>query len=319
MISQQVKLSILGMVLGLGSPLGWMLIRLLEEDQTLGMIAILKELSQFRSLYIYLTIGTIFFFSIFGYFMGHLLQKVVKKDGLLEAKTQDYMRMVSFVAHELKTPLTSVKGRIDLVLMGRYGEVDEIVKENLIKANFGCDQINEMISVYLNLARIERGELNVKISKVDIYHDVILPVIEEISGILEGHGMRIQFQNFIENQSYGLDGDSQWLKVVFRNLFANAIRYGYRDTAIEVRLNDANSSWKIEIFNLGYGIPLDYLEKIFERFEKVPRQGEMANVGTGLGLYIVKAIVEQHLGKIRCESELGKWANFILNFPKMKI
>ena len=316
---QRTRLSILGFVLGLGSPSGWLLCRILSRFGIHDFSGVLHELVQAKGLYLYLTIGTTLSFSLFGGFAGFLIEKVVHKEKLLEAKTRDYMKIVGFVAHELRTPLTSVRGRLDLTLSQFYGPLNLKVEEALRKALRGCDQISHMISAYLNLARIEQGELMVKLGELDLLMDVIQPVIDELKINLEGCAMHIEVEVSSPGSKYLVNGDPQWLKVAFRNLFANAIRYGYRDTAIRLRLKDLGGKWQIEVYNQGHGIPQGYMGKIFEKFEKVPREGKLSEMGTGLGLYLVREIVQQHEGKIRCESVMNEWANFILEFPKIKV
>jgi signal transduction histidine kinase len=238
----------------------------------------------------------------------------MEKDKLLEAKTSDYMRILGFVAHELKNPLTLVKGNLDLALGSSYGSLNPKLEAALKIAQSASEQIHQMISSYLNLSRIERGELNLRFEVLDILKKVIHPVIHEIEGGLAQRGMRI-----LDDTRSGkclIRGDPEWLKIVFRNLFSNACRYGYKDTPIKLSLIERKDEWQFEIYNEGYGIPDGHREKIFEKFERVPRDGALSGVGTGLGLYIVKDIIEQHGGKIRCESEPNQWANFILTFPK---
>jgi signal transduction histidine kinase len=314
MLSPKVKFSILGFVLGLGSPIGWIFLRFCLETPTDTLAWCAREWYHHRLLYLYITIGTVLSFSLFGYFLGHLIQKVIEKDKLLEAKTRDYMRILGFVAHELKTPLTLVKGNLDLTLGKTYGALNPKLEEALKVAQSGSEQINQMISSYLNLSRIERGELNLKFKTHDVLKNVIHPVIDEMKSYASEHGMRVL--DDMKSQKCLVNGDAEWLKVVFRNLLSNAVRYGYRDTAIKLRLNDKGKEWQFEIYNEGYGIPHGYSQKVFEKFVKVPRKDELGKIGTGLGLYIVRGIIEQHGGKIRCESEPNEWANFILTLPK---
>jgi signal transduction histidine kinase len=315
MLGPRTKFSILGFVLGLGSPVGWIFLRFCFETPADTLAWCAQELNQHRLLYLYITVGTILSFSLFGYFLGHLIQKIMEKDKLLEAKTRDYMRILGFVAHELKNPLTLVKGNLDVALGTTYGPLNPKLEGALKIAQSASEQINQMISSYLNLSRIERGELNLKFKTVDVLKNVIYPVVDEMEGYLSEHGMRI-LDDMKSDRKCLVAGDAEWLKVVFRNLLSNAIRYGYKDTPIKLSLSEQKNEWQFEVYNEGYGIPNGHKEKVFEKFEKVPRDGKLSGVGTGLGLYIVKDIIEQHGGKIRCESEPNQWANFILTLPK---
>lgn len=306
-MSQKLKLAFVGFVLGLGSPAGWLFIELFRHKEQGSFASVNCEFLTGGSLYLYLTFGTTFFFSIFGYFVGHLLEKITEKDKL-------YRKMVSFVAHELRTPLTSIKGRIDLALHQAYGGLNADLQDALQKAQLGCGKINELITGYLDLARIEKGEINPKFIPIDMIKDVILPMIEEFKNIFEKEEMTVEFKNFSLHQKAMVKGDIQWLKVALRNLLSNAVKYGYRGTVIEIRLSEGSSEWRFEIVNRGIGVPDLYRQKIFEKFERVPQEGK--GVGTGLGLYIVKEVVEQHGGKIRCESQPGEWADFILTLPR---
>jgi signal transduction histidine kinase len=316
MLHERVKWSLVGVLLGLGSPAGWLIIRyfLTSNPGDFSDWAI-YEIGEQNVLYLYETLGTVLSFGIFGYVAGTLLEKVRHKTRLLEAKTQDYMKIVEFVAHELRTPLTSVKGRIDLALNDVYGPLSEKLNEALQKAVRGCDQINQMIAAYLNLARIERGELMVKKTRIDMFTDIFTPLSDELKGHFESQSMTLQFED-LGNQKPLVWGDSQWLKVAFRNLLVNAVRYGYHDTAVKVTLKNEGWNWIFEIYNEGCGIPADYLERIFMKFQKAPREDKMAELGTGLGLYIVREIIHQHQGKIWCESKINHWTKMTVLLPK---
>lgn len=316
MIRQEVKLSLIGFFLGLGSPMGWFLVHVMTRNIGFSFQEVVSELTTQRWLYTYLTLGTVASFSTFGYVVGFLMRRGAEKELVIEAKNQDYMRILGFVSHELRNPLTVVKGRLDLMLGGKEGALSPELRMSLAKARRSCNQMNEMIWAYLNLSRIERGEMMIRPRDLELMKDVLVPVVEELQGNLEIQGMKVAFVGAAQEKKYFLRGDPEWLKVAFRNLLSNAIRYGFENTTIEIRLKEAESHWRVEVHNEGYGILPDYWKKIFEKFGRAPQMGASAIYGTGLGLYIVREVVEQHRGEIRCESEPGKWANFILTLPK---
>lgn len=317
MLNERIKWSFVGVLLGLGSPIGWLIIRFFLSLHSGSFYDwALYEIGEQNVLYLYETLGTVLSFGLFGYVAGALLEKVRHKTRQLEAKTQDYMKIVEFVAHELRTPLTSVKGRIDLALHETYGPISAQLQEALKKAVRGCEQINQMISSYLNLARIDRGELMVKKGSVDLIEDVFMPLSDELKGLFESKNMMIRNIGFEEGTPL-VWGDPQWLKVAFRNLLMNAVRYGYENTSVTVTLKVENASWLVEVYNEGIGIPADFLEKVFLKFEKVPRESKLPETGTGLGLYIVREIINQHDGKIFCESQLHAWVRMKVLLPQL--
>ncbi len=310
-MSLKSKLAIVGFLLGFGSPLGWLFIQFcFQHEHGLYSFSI-RQICVERNLYIYLTAATSFFFSIFGYFVGLLMQKIKEKDEL-------YRKMVSVVAHELRTPLTCIKGRIDLALQGTYGNLIPELEIALQKAQQGCEQISELISRYLDLARIEHGESKPHFRRINLIKDVISPVIEEIRDFSESYKISLDFKNFTNSNPPLILGDIQWLKIALKNLLSNGIKYGYQGTVLEIRLSESPNEFQLEILNQGIGVPIKYQKEIFEKFQSVPYHNKEYKKGTGLGLYIVEEILDQHEGKIRCESEVGKWANFIVTLPKKR-
>lgn len=296
--------------------MGWLVVRLLIEMPIDPWTWVVDDIRENIGAYAYMLFGTMLFFGLFGCITGHLLELARRKDRLLEQKTADYMKILGFVAHELRTPLATIKGNVELALDRLYGDLSPKVEQALVKMRNLCTHLNEMISNYLDLARIERGELKIRTGPMDLLKDAIDPVIEELRPLFDAHGMCVELKGTASDRHCLVMGDGRWLRIVFRNLFSNAVRYGYHHTTIEVRLTERVRDWNIEVMNRGYGIPEDYRDKIFQRFEKVPRKDRRFEDGTGLGLFTVKEIVSEHGGMIGCDSVPGESATLILTLPK---
>jgi signal transduction histidine kinase len=229
-----------------------------------------------------------------------------------ELKILDELKseIISIVSHELRTPLTSIKGYVELILDGTMGPINESQKRGLEIANENIDRLKRLIENMLDLSRIERGELKMDISKVNL-KDIVQNVIHSLKPLADGKNIKII--NKAENITANVDKDK--LTGVLTNLIENAIKFSPVNENVTVEAFKENNMVHITVKDNGPGIPKSELTKIFDRFYQVNSSAKRIKSGSGLGLAICKSIVEAHGGKIWVESELGKESTFHILLP----
>ena len=212
---------------------------------------------------------------------------------------------ISNVTHELKTPLTSIRMYAESLMMRRVKSVSGQRKYLSVVVN-ESERLKRMINNILEFSKMEKAKQE--------YH----PVESNLSEIL--HSVILDMSYWLEKKEFNLiteidrdikvKVDPEKLYQVYSNLLSNAIKYSGDSRKIKVRLYENSSSVITEVEDEGIGIEEENLTKIFEEFFRVERHESGNITGTGLGLTVVKEIVEAHQGKIKVESEVGKGSKF---------
>ncbi|HLB25945.1 MAG TPA: ATP-binding protein [Nitrospirota bacterium] len=228
-------------------------------------------------------------------------------------KNRYYMEMLSFISHELKNPLVVLKGYTDLMLKGDLGELRREQREALFAMDKNVELLREMISNYLDLSRIERGDLKVERRPLDVVGEVIKPVMDDYSEMLEKASMSIRLEG--PGSAVKAEADPSLIRAVVGNLVSNAVKYGWEGSDIIIEVEEGPDGLRLSVFNEGGGIPYDELEKVFERFTRLDNEHTQAQKGSGLGLYIVKQIIQMHGGRVWAESKEGAWAKVSFTLP----
>lgn len=217
---------------------------------------------------------------------------------------------VANVSHELKTPITSIKGFAETLLDGA-GE-DPATRKQFLNIIFDeSKRIQLLIEDLLILSRLEKDEFTLSINEVSVgaLEDEIMPVVEQRAAEKE-----ITVTTNIDRMiSFYADGEK--LKQVILNLLMNAISYTPERGSISLDVSKTADYVQFKVADSGIGIGKDYLPRIFERFYRVDKARSRDTGGTGLGLAIVKHIVEVHNGEITVDSELEKGTTFTVCIP----
>jgi signal transduction histidine kinase len=230
-----------------------------------------------------------------------------------DEKNRAYLEMLGFVTHELKSPLASIVFAIGSLREGMLGPLTDSQQSTLKAAASSADYLNSTIANYLNLSRIEEGELKLKLSSVSLLDDIANPVIQRLGEVASDNKMRITC-----NVSPGIKVtvDRDLLTSVFQNLLSNAIKYGSRGGEIVIGASrQGDGMHRINVFNEGLGFAPQAVDALFTKFSRFHAESYDTKTGTGLGLFVTRKIVERHGGQIWAESEPGKWANFIFTLP----
>jgi signal transduction histidine kinase len=213
------------------------------------------------------------------------------------------IQMLGFVAHELKNPLASAIMSLYTVKDGYLGEISPAQRKSLESVAQSLDYFQDMVKNYLDLSRLEKGELEVHKSQVSLYTDVVAPVIEGLERALQER--RMVLENHI-SEDMVLNVDGNLLRIVYDNLLSNAIKYGREGGAIELDARESDSQVTLSVRNDGEGIPPEKMSLLFKKFSRLDSPEYAKKKGTGLGLYICKEVVEKQGGEIRADSKVGE-------------
>ena len=234
----------------------------------------------------------------------------------LQTTNRNYMEMLGFVAHELKNPLSSAILNVGTVKDGYIGEVNPTQKEALEAVARNLRYFREMIADYLDLSRIEKGELWINPAPIHLRADVVAPALDSLARSLQ------EKKFVLENQvapEIGLHADRDLLRIVYDNLLSNTVKYGKEGGRVLLEAHaDAHGTITASVWNEGNGIAPDKLPLLFQKFSRVAAPEHARKKGTGLGLYICREIIEKHGGKIWAESELGAWTRFVFVLPAQR-
>jgi len=231
----------------------------------------------------------------------------------VKATNKNYMEMLGFVSHELKNPLASAIMGLFTVKDGYIGELNSAQKKSLDSVAKSLNYFKDMIGNYLDLSRLEKGELHVNKTQFGVLEDVVQPVFESLKQEL--HQKNMVLKNYIPEE-VKLHADKNLLRIVFDNLLSNAIKYGNENGRIELNYKQDKEEVVFNIRNEGKGIPKEKMSMLFKKFSRIDSPEYAGKKGTGLGLFICKEIIEKQGGKIWAESEQEKWVTFSFTLPK---
>lgn len=220
---------------------------------------------------------------------------------------------VSSVSHELRTPLTSVKGYASILLTEKLGALPEEVKLRVEKINRHSDELAALVNDLLDISRIESGKVIMHINKQDL-KKLAEETAELLSVQLKERGIELLI-NLPLDAAY-VSADAGQIKRVFINIVGNAMKFTPPKGKITISGRKTGKAVQIDISDTGCGIPKEAQEAIFEEFYRVDNTINEGVKGTGLGLALVKHIIEAHKGKIWVNSEMGKGSTFSFTLPQ---
>jgi signal transduction histidine kinase len=224
------------------------------------------------------------------------LVDAMKKINAAEKEKQKY---IMGIVHEIKTPIVAVASYIDIILQKFLGPIDETVEEKLVRAKHRTDEGIQMINDVLNVS---------KLTLYDQYDEEEIDIYEITSGVMkrrqpsaDAHLMKLDLFDKREKKDK-IKGDKFLLDIAISNLLGNSIKYGVDGGNVEVTIDSDSKKLIIEVCDNGVGIPLSELPKIFKDFYRANNVKKIVSEGSGLGLSVVKRIVERHGGTIKAAS-----------------
>lgn len=233
-----------------------------------------------------------------------------------ELKKIDKMKddLVNMVIHDLRTPLTSVIGYLDIVLSGMAGEINSEQEDCLERALESSQWLLKMINDLLDVTKFEEGKIKLGMEPSAI-GDVIDAAVSQVIGTARSDNIEIKVMLGENLPLISIDFDKILRTLV--NLMGNAIKFSEENSVVEIHaeLLEEDEQICLSVKDYGRGIPKEHFQTIFEKFGQLESRPKGQKYSTGLGLTFCKLAVEAHLGKIWVESELGRGSTFYLTLP----
>ena len=220
---------------------------------------------------------------------------------------------VSLSWHELKTPLTSIHGYVALLLKGKGGVLTERQKRFLTYVQNKAEHLHHLINSLLNLSKLEAKQIDVKLEPVDV-KDLIQQEAKSFQARAGEKQIGLQLE--VQSDLKKIYCEPGMIRSVTDNLISNALKFTPRKGSIYISAGNADDGIWIKVQDTGLGIQEEMLEKIFEPFQSVHQAGTDGEQGSGLGLSLVKRIVETHRGDIRVSSFRGSGSTFTIALPQ---
>lgn len=244
---------------------------------------------------------------------NQMADTLAEREERLKALNRSYMETLGFVSHELKSPVASIINYVYLLKEQKLGMVNEKQSRALRAIDRGSTRLVEMVRHYLNLSRIENGEMTPVLTRLPLRSEVVGPVLESLEADIAEKRMRVENGIGAEIE---LRADLNMVREVFENLLSNAVKYGREEGRISLSAQPEGDWVRFRVRNDGEGVPEERIGELFQKFHRLhdDRDGRRQR-GTGLGLFITRHIVELHGGSIGALSKPGEWVEFAFTLP----
>ncbi len=221
---------------------------------------------------------------------------------------------LSLATHQIRAPLTAIKGYSSMLLEGDFGVLPKKAQDSVNIIMASCQNLINIVGDFLDISRIEQGRMSYEKETFEMT-DLILEVTDSIKPNILNAGLKLKL-DIGNNISAKVTGDRNKIKQIIGNLVDNAIKYTL-EGSITISLSTNQSSVMVDIIDTGVGIEPGEIDKLFNKFSRTKDANKTNVIGTGLGLYIAKKMAEAHQGDIKVESGgLGKGSKFTIILPK---
>ena len=236
------------------------------------------------------------------------------RDAQTAVKARD--QFLSIASHELKTPLTSLMGYIDLMQRraARTGDQNERDQRAMRVIGEQATWLNKLVSALLDLSRIETGQLSIERGLVDL-NALARRLVDETQPTTDRHTLTFNG----DNQPIMILGDELRLEQVIQNLIQNAIKYSPSGGTVAVLVTRQDSTAYLRVIDQGIGIPASALPQLFRRFYRAPNADSQHISGMGVGLYVVREIIALHGGTVDVTSQERQGSTFTISLPLLTI
>jgi signal transduction histidine kinase len=280
---------------------GWILITEASVSESLKGALNMRRIAGYAILLIFLEIV---FLAVF------LFRDAAKQKEVEQMKTD----FISFVSHQLRTPLTIMKWNMEMLIGGDAGELTTEQKQILFKIERGEKRMTRLINSLLNISRLEAGRLKIEPKPTDVLL-LISGAISELAPYANAKNCHIKF-NMPSHKPPLVNLDPALFKQIILNLLGNSVYYSKsKKSLVEITFKKAGQYYQVDVIDDGIGIPIAAQNKIFNKFFRADNAVKAHSNGIGLGLYITKLIVEASGGKIWFESVEGKGTKFHFTTP----
>jgi PAS domain S-box-containing protein len=247
---------------------------------------------------------------------GGLALSIIAADLSLQKETQEQKiaiekkdEFITIASHELKTPVTSIKGFVQLLKYNFQKDGNEMAANLLGKVDTQINKLSTLINDLLDVKKIENGQLQYNEEEFD-FNELVKEVTEETSRVISTHPIIQKL-----GKTKMVRGDRNKIGQVIINFIDNAGKYSQENSEILVSTEIEGNSIRLSVQDHGIGIPESQQANIFERFFRVSGEKENTYAGLGLGLYISSEFIKRHKGTIGVESELGNGSTFYFTIP----
>ena len=218
---------------------------------------------------------------------------------------------LSVAAHQLRAPLTAMRGYASLIVEGNYGAIAEPLKEPLYRIMESGRNMANAIEDYLNVSRIEQNRMKYERSNFDL-NQLAKTVVDEQSPVASRRGLSLTIST---TEPVKVNADIGKIKQIMTNLTDNAIKYTTHGTVV-LSVSKVGNKARFMVADTGTGIAADDIPKLFSKFSRARDANKVNTTGTGLGLYVAKQLIDGHKGRVWVESDgIGKGSRFYFEIP----
>jgi two-component system sensor histidine kinase ChiS len=242
---------------------------------------------------------------------GKQLEQLVAND---KVKTE----FIANMSHELRTPLNVICSTIQLLktLDGSKQLGDEKIKYYIKIMNQNSLRLLRLINNIIDTTKLDANYISLNLKNGDIVY-VVEEISQSVAEYIKNNGITLIFDTDVEEKTIAFDEEK--IERIMLNLLSNAVKFTQKNGSILVNIYDKGDFVKISVKDTGIGIPKNKLKFIFERFAQIDKSTSRQNEGSGIGLALVKSLVEMHEGKISVNSEEGKGSEFTITLPVRKV
>jgi PAS domain S-box-containing protein len=233
---------------------------------------------------------------------------------ITETKEHEQIKneFIGMASHELKTPITSIKAYVQLLLnIYKNEDDDEFLKKSLTTVNKQINKLTRLITDLLDVSKIESGRLSLN-SEAFVLNDLLKECIDEVQYTAQKHDIV-----FEQEAEYAVYADRDRIAQVVTNLLTNAIKYSPETDRIDVMIRKIEGQVRVTVHDYGIGISKEEQDKVFNRFYRVEGRNEQTFSGFGIGLFVASEIIRRHNGRIWVDSEKGKESFFSFELPSV--
>jgi len=238
------------------------------------------------------------------------VRELAKAKELLKLKDE----FVFIATHDLRTPVTAIRGFVELIQESKPKFTYE-VKDKFESIMNASGRLNQLVTDLLEVARSESGTIKVEVEPVSIV-EIIEKVITEVTP--SAHKKKVTLKTDLDNKVKTVMGDKDKLAEVIENLLSNAVKFSRQKGVVKVTTQKSKGNLQVEVIDNGYGIPKDKQKKVFQKFFQARTDETKEVPGTGLGLFVVRMLIEKMKGKVSFTSEERKGTTFTFTLPLAK-
>jgi two-component system OmpR family sensor kinase len=230
--------------------------------------------------------------------------------GRVEDAVEEMRQFSTALAHELRTPIAALRGEIELMAMKPATPEQRSAAASQLEE---LDKLKRTIDQVLTVARADSGQIPLAHTRVELA-PLVESVVDQLEAVAQAQGLTLTADL---TAAPAVDGDAEWLERLLLNLLDNAFKFTPRDGAVVVRLSEVGPNARLEVVDSGIGMPADVLPHVFERFYRADPARSSDVLGVGLGLSLVKWIVDRHRGTVTVTSEPGRGSTFAVQIKKI--